>query len=250
MKWWLILLIVIGSLIIWLVLSTVFYRKFFKRFYDIILSGLAIIILFIPLCLVSFGVMLSVGKPVLFNSKRVTKGEKVFGLLKFRSMKNLFDDDGVPLPDSQRITKLGNIIRKTSLDELPSLFNILKGDMSIVGPRPMPLNYLPWFKENERKRFNVRAGLTGLAQVNGRGELDWEKKFEYDCKYIETYSFFGDILIILKTIISVFKRSNIGSRGENSPADFHCYRSGLTEKQLMDLEKNGELPNKYEDWTK
>ena len=250
MEWWQILLIVLGSLLVLFILSIVFYRQFFKRFWDIVLSGLAILFLLVPIIFVAVGVVISVGKPLLYNSKRVTKNEKSFGLLKFRSMRNAYDSDGVPLPDSDRITRFGNFIRKTSLDELPSLFNIFKGDMSIVGPRPMPLNYLPWFKENERSRFKIRAGLTGLAQVNGRGELEWEKKFEYDCKYVQTYSFFGDIAIIFKTIISVFKRSNIGSRGENSPADFHCYRSGLTEKQLMDLEKEGKLPTSYEDWIK
>ena len=163
-------------------------------------------------------------------------------------MKNAFDSDGVPLPDSERITKFGGFIRKTSLDELPSLFNIFKGDMSIVGPRPLPLNYLPWYKEEERKRFKVRAGLTGLAQINGRGELDWEKKFAFDGRYVDTYSFFGDILIILKTIVNVFKKADIGERGKDSPVDFHCYRSGLSEKELLVLEKENRLPETYEEW--
>lgn len=248
MEWWAVLLIVLGCVVLWLLLSALFYRPFFKRFYDIVLSGIAILVFALPLAIVALGVLISMGRPVLFHSERVTKNEKRFHLLKFRSMKNAFDKDGVPLPDSERMTRFGNFIRKTSLDELPSLFNIFKGEMSIVGPRPLPLNYLPWFKREERKRFSIRAGLTGLAQVNGRGELGWEKKFSYDCEYNDSYSFFGDILIILKTVINVFKRADIGSRGNNSPADFHCYRSGLTEKELMVLEKEGKLPIDYEAW--
>ena len=226
MKWWLILLIVIGSLIIWLVLSTVFYRKFFKRFYDIILSGLAIVILFIPLCLVSFGVMLSVGKPVIFNSKRVTKGEKVFGLLKFRSMKNLFDDDSVPLPDSQRITKLGNIIRKTSLDELPSLFNILKGDMSIVGPRPERWEHVEQYTKEIQEfplRLKVKGGLTGYAQVYGKYNTSPYEKLEFDLLYINNMNILIDVQLCFATLMTIFKKeSTEGVEGITAEKEYNA----------------------------
>lgn len=218
------------------------YSKYFKRLFDIVLSLCALIVLGIPMLIVAVCIRIDMGKPILFTQNRIGKDEKMFKLLKFRSMKNLFDPYGVPLPDDQRITKLGKFIRKTSLDELPSLINILKGDMSIVGPRPLPWNYRHWFKEDERKRHLVRGGLTGLAQVNGRNAVSWEKRFAYDVQYVETIRFLGDFKIILQTVALVLKRSNIGTRGVDTPPDFHVYRSGLSERELLKIEKeNGKV---------
>ena len=153
-------------------------------------------------------------------------------------MKNAFDEYGVPLPDQQRITKTGRIIRKLSLDELPSLINIFRGDMSIVGPRPLPTNYGPWFYDSERKRHSVKGGLTGLAQVNGRNAISWEQRFAYDIQYVDHITFLNDVKIILKTVGKVLKRSNIGERGVNSAGDFHVLRSGMTEQELVIWEKD------------
>ena len=141
------------------------------------------------------------------------------------------------MPDEQRITSLGRIIRKLSIDELPSLINILKGDMSIVGPRPLPTNYLPWFKEEERIRHQVRGGLTGLAQINGRNTASWEERFRYDTEYVNNLTFMMDAQILFKTIKVVFEHKDIGARGVDAPPDFHVYRSGLTEQELKLMEK-------------
>ena len=214
-----------------------YYEKHIKRTMDIICSGLAVVVLS-PVFLVSaVAVWISLGRPVIFVQERLGKDEVPFNLLKFRSMKNVFDEYGVPLPDQKRRTRIGNIIRKLSIDELPSLINILKGDMSIVGPRPLPTNYGPWFYENERKRHSVKGGLTGLAQINGRNVLSWEERFVYDLQYVDHITFLGDVKIILKTVEKVLKRSNIGERGVNSPGDFHVYRSGMTEQELVMWEK-------------
>lgn len=177
-------------------------------------------------------VRIYLGKPVLFTQERIGKDEKPFKIYKFRSMRNAFDEYGVPLPDEQRLTKFGKLLRSTSLDELPSLWNILKGDMSIVGPRPLPSNYLPWYTEEERIRHTVRGGLTGLAQVNGRNATTWEERFQNDIYYVRNLSFKLDLSIIFKTVKVVFKRENIGVRGVSTPVDFHVYRSGKTEREL------------------
>lgn len=177
-------------------------------------------------------ILISMGKPVIFKQERAGKNEKPFMLYKFRSMKNAFDEYGVPLPDSERITPLGSFIRRTSIDELPSLINIIKGDMSIVGPRPLPTTYLPYYTEEERIRHRMRGGLTGLAQVNGRGTLSWEEKFKYDIEYVSNVSLLMDIKIIMKTIAKVLGSADIGERGKDAPMDFHVYRSGKTEREL------------------
>ena len=215
-----------------------FYEKFLKRPLDVICAGAALIILSPVMLVTAVTVRMSLGSPVFFVQERLGKDEIPFTLLKFRSMKNAYDEYGVPLPDQQRVTKTGKMIRKLSLDELPSLINIIKGDMSIVGPRPLPTNYGPWFYDNERKRHSVKGGLTGLAQVNGRNAISWEQRFDYDIKYVDHITFLGDIKIILKTVEKVLKRSNIGERGVNSAGDFHVLRSGMTEQELLVWEKN------------
>ncbi|WP_302162825.1 sugar transferase [uncultured Fusobacterium sp.] len=185
------------------------YRKYFKRFLDIILSSFALIILSpIFVILIIIGTIKMKGNPF-FVQERVGKNEKVFKLLKFRSMTCEKDKTGKLLPDNIRLTKYGRFIRSTSLDELPELVNILFGDMSIIGPRPLLVSYLPWYTENEKKRHNVRPGLSGLAQVNGRNFLDWNERLAYDVKYVETFTFLGDIKIILKTIKKVVLREDL-----------------------------------------
>lgn len=212
------------------------YAKYIKRLLDFLLSLCGLLVLGIPMLILMLLVFLDMGSPVIFVQERIGKDEKPFSLYKLRSMKTAFDQYGVPLPDCQRITPLGRVIRSCSLDELPSLVNILKGDMSIVGPRPLPSNYLPWFKEEERIRHAVRGGLTGLAQIHGRNTASWEKRFRYDAEYVKKISFLGDVKIIAKTVGLVLKRSDIGVRGEDTPVDFHVYRSGLSERELLELE--------------
>ena len=212
------------------------YRNFVKRIIDFILSLVALVFLVIPMGIIALMIKKDLGSPVIFKQERIGKNEKPFMLLKFRSMKTAFDEYGVPLPDEQRITSLGKTIRKLSVDELPSLINILKGDMSIVGPRPLPTNYLPWFNSDERIRHQVRGGLTGLAQVNGRNTSSWEDRFKYDIEYVNSMSFLLDLKIIFKTIKVVFEHNDIGARGVDAPPDFHVYRSGLSEQELMQME--------------
>lgn len=215
------------------------YKTFIKRLLDIILSAIGLLVLLIPMGVIAILVKRDLGSPIIFKQERIGKDEKPFMLLKFRSMKNAFDNDGIPLPDEKRITTLGRIIRKLSIDELPSLINILKGDMSIIGPRPLPTNYLPWFTDEERKRHQVRGGLTGLAQVNGRNTAAWEERFKYDAEYVDHLTFLLDLKIIIKTVKVVFEHKDIGARGVDAPPDFHVYRSGLSEKELK-LKENSQ----------
>ena len=206
------------------------YRKFIKRFLDIILSLLALILLS-PIILILFIlVRIKLGKPAIFKQERPGKNEKIFTLYKFRTMTDENDEDGNLLPDENRLTKFGQVLRKTSLDELPELINILKGDMSIVGPRPLAVIYLPYYNEKEKHRHDVRPGLTGLAQVNGRNTLIWEERFQYDIEYVNNITFVNDCKIILKTIKKVFKEEGIETRGTGKNIDFNVYR----QKQLED----------------
>lgn len=209
------------------------YRKFGKRLMDFVLSLCALIVLSPVLLVTAVLVHFNMGSPVLFRQRRAGKDEVPFDIYKFRSMKNAFDEHGVALPDKDRITPLGKFLRKTSLDELPSLLNILKGEMSIVGPRPLPVNYLPWYTEEERVRHSVRGGLTGLAQINGRNAISWEDRFAYDLEYVNNITFLNDMKIILKTAAKVLKRSDVVLRGSAaSPGDFHVLRSGKSEQEL------------------
>lgn len=216
------------------------YRRYVKRLLDILLSAIALIVLSIPMGIVALVIRFDLGSPVIFHQERIGKDEKPFVLYKFRSMRTAFDQFGVPLPDEKRITSFGKIIRKLSLDELPSLINIVRGDMSIVGPRPLPTNYLPWFRNSERIRHTVRGGLTGLAQVNGRNTSSWEERFKYDVEYVENLSFLLDVKILLKTVKVVLMHKHIGARGVDAPPDFHVYRSGMTERELKERESNAQ----------
>lgn len=199
------------------------YRHFFKRFFDIILSACALIVLSPVLLVVAILVRIKLGSPVIFCQERPGKDEKIFRMYKFRSMTDARDEDGELLPDEVRLTKLGRILRSTSLDELPELWNILKGDMSIVGPRPLAVQYLPYYTEEEHHRHDVRPGLTGMAQTHGRNTLSWEEKFSYDLDYIKGISLGLDLSIILLTVKTVFVKDGIG-QGEQAPESLHIQR--------------------------
>jgi len=201
-----------------------FYKRYVKRVMDFILSLMAIIVLSPILLIVAILVRVKLGGPVLFKQERPGLNEKVFVMYKFRTMTDEREKNGELLPDSVRLTKFGRILRSTSLDELPELFNILKGDMSIIGPRPLAVQYLPYYTDEERIRHSVRPGLSGLAQINGRNTVSWEQRFYYDSLYVKNISFLGDIKIIALTILKAIQRSDIGERGIDSPPDFHIYR--------------------------
>ena len=185
------------------------YRKFIKRFLDFILSLMALIILSPILLIIYILVRIKLGKPAIFKQERPGKNEKIFTLYKFRTMTDEKDKDGNLLPDEKRLTKFGKILRSTSLDELPELVNILKGDMSIVGPRPLLVRYLPYYTEEERHRHDVRPGLTGLAQIHGRNTTNWTDRFKYDVEYTHNITFLGDLKILFKTIMKVIKKEDI-----------------------------------------
>lgn len=187
------------------------YEKYIKRPLDLF-CGLSAIIFFSWLYLiVAILVKVKLGSPVIFTQDRPGKDEKIFKLYKFRTMTDEKDANGNLLPDSERLTKFGKILRATSLDELPEAFNIVKGDMSIIGPRPLLPSYLEWYTEDEKHRHDVRPGLSGLAQVNGRNFLDWDKRFELDVIYAKNITFVGDLKIVLQTVKKFFTHSNIAT---------------------------------------
>ncbi len=196
------------------------YEKYIKRAADIVLSLLAIIILSPVLAVTAILVRIKLGSPVIFRQKRPGKDGKIFCLYKFRTMNDARDDQGKLLPDEDRLTGFGKKLRSTSLDELPELFNILKGDMSIVGPRPLLVKYLPLYNERQKRRHEVRPGFTGLAQVNGRNGISWEEKFEWDVKYVDSVSFLGDCGIVLKTIKTVLLKEGITSETSVTMEEF------------------------------
>ena len=180
------------------------YEKYFKRLLDILCSLAAIIVFsWLYIILIILGAIFMRGNPF-FTQERPGKDEKIFKLIKFRSMDNRKDKNGNLLPDEVRLNKYGQFLRKTSLDELPEAFNILKGDMSIIGPRPLLVSYLPWYTEEEKQRHDVRPGLSGLAQVNGRNSVTWEEKFSWDLKYVDRITFLGDVKITLDTVKKAF----------------------------------------------
>lgn len=196
------------------------YRKFVKRLLDIILSGLALVVLSPLLLITAILVRIKIGSPVIYSQERPGKidpktgKERIFTLFKFRSMTNEKDAEGNLLPSKDRLTGFGKKLRSTSLDELPELINILKGDMSIVGPRPLLVKYLPLYNDHQRRRHLVRPGLTGYAQANGRNSLSWEQKFDLDVEYVDKMSFGMDVKIIFQTIKAVLKREGIGDKDE------------------------------------
>ena len=196
------------------------YRKFGKRFLDIFISLGAIIVLSPLLLALWILVRVKLGSPALFTQERPGRDGKIFRLHKFRSMTDGRDQEGNLLPDQERLTPFGRKLRSTSLDELPELFSILKGDMSVIGPRPLLVKYLPLYNETQRHRHDVRPGLTGLAQINGRNAITWEKKFEYDVEYVRNLSFGLDMRIFLGTIRAVLKREGISSESDATMVAF------------------------------
>ena len=197
------------------------YRKFGKRLLDIICSLLALLVFSWLYLIVALLVAIFLGRPVFFTQERPGKNEKIFKLYKFRTMADKRDAEGNLLPDEVRLTKFGKFLRATSLDELPEAINILKGDMSIIGPRPLLVQYLPLYNETQRRRHEVRPGLSGLAQVNGRNALSWEEKFELDVKYVDDITFFGDVKIIFQTVWKAFaKQEGISQEGSATMEPF------------------------------
>lgn len=185
--------------------------KYIKRILDIISSLLAIIILSPLLAVTAVLVKTKLGSPVLFKQERPGKDEKIFTLMKFRTMTDERDENGELLPDEVRLTKFGKFLRSTSIDELPELFNILKGDMSVIGPRPLLVEYIPRYNEHQHRRHEVRPGLSGWAQVNGRNTVSWEDKFNMDVHYVDNYSFAMDVKILFMTVLNVLKKEGISS---------------------------------------
>ena len=205
------------------------YAKYIKRILDFVLSLVALIVLSPVLLIVAILVRVKLGSPVIFKQQRPGKNEKIFTLYKFRTMTDKKDENGNLLPDSERLTKFGKFLRSTSLDELPELINIFKGDMAIVGPRPLLVEYLPLYNEEQKHRHDVRPGLTGLAQVGGRNSITWEEKFKDDLEYIEKISILEDIKIIFTTIGKVFKREGISQ--ENN-ATMEKFKGNKMEKKI------------------
>jgi len=202
------------------------YPKYIKRFLDIILSLSALIVLSpIFILLILLGAIFMRGNPF-FVQKRPGKNERIFSLIKFRTMADLYDSTGVPLPDSQRLNRYGKFLRSTSLDELPELINILCGTLSIVGPRPLLVEYLPLYTQEQHHRHDVSPGLTGWAQVHGRNLCTWEEKFNYDLWYVENIRFSVDVKIILMTILSVLKQEGITADGSATTHAFSGSKSG------------------------
>ena len=197
------------------------YKHFFKRLLDILISAMVIILFFWLYIILAILVRTKLGSPVIFKQPRPGKDEKVFNMYKFRSMTDERDENGELLPDEIRLTAFGKKLRSTSLDELPEFFNILKGDMSFIGPRPLLVKYLPYYNERERLRHSVRPGLTGYAQAHGRNAISWEKKFEYDVWYVEHLSFLTDIKVIIDTVKAVFFHDGVVL---NALEDFDEYR--------------------------
>lgn len=196
------------------------YKHFFKRIIDFILSAVAILVLSPILIIFFFLIKIKLGSPVFFRQKRPGLNGKIFEIFKFRTMTDERDKNGKLLPDSERLTSFGKFLRSTSIDELPELINIINGDMSIVGPRPLLVKYLPLYNEEQQHRHDVRPGLTGLAQVNGRNAITWEDKFKFDVEYVLNISFVGDLKIILLTALKVFQRADINANDNITMEEF------------------------------
>jgi lipopolysaccharide/colanic/teichoic acid biosynthesis glycosyltransferase len=207
-----------------------FYEKYIKRLFDVLLSAVMLVILSPLLLIVAILVHIKLGSPVIFHQQRPGYKGKIFGLCKFRSMTDERDENGELKPDEVRLTSFGKKLRSTSLDELPELWNIFKGDMSIVGPRPLLVRYLDRYNAHQARRHEVRPGLTGLAQVNGRNTVSWEERFDYDVQYVDNVTFLGDCKIILKTVLTVFKREGISSGTSATMEEFMGTKSEDTKR--------------------
>ena len=198
-----------------------FYEKYGKRAWDVVLSGGALIVLSPVLGITAYLVRKNLGTPVIFSQKRPGKDEKIFKLYKFRTMTDERDPKtGELLPDEIRLTPFGQKLRALSLDELPELWNILKGDMSVIGPRPLLVSYLPLYNEEQHRRHGVRPGLSGLAQVNGRNTVEWKEKFRMDVEYVDNITFLGDVKLVVQSFFTAFKKEGISAEGEATVAYF------------------------------
>ena len=213
------------------------YRKYVKRLLDIIMAAAGIIVLSPVMLVTAFLVHIKLGSPVIFKQKRPGKNERIFEMYKFRSMTDERDQDGNLLPDEVRLTEFGKKLRATSLEELPELFNILKGDMSVVGPRPQLVRDMVFMSSKQRKRHEVLPGLTGLAQVNGRNKISWEEKLSWDLKYVNHISLRTDLSIVVKTIIKVLKKENISTVGMETAEDLGDYlvRTKKINKEVYEI---------------
>lgn len=249
MAWYWILAIAIGVVGIFFLLSVIFYRQFFKRFYDIVLSFIALVLLSPLLIILTIVTAIAMKGTPFFTQKRPGKKgkdgeEKIFRLIKFRTMTNEKDNSGNLLPDAERLKGYGEFLRKTSLDELPELLNIFVGNMSIVGPRPLLVRDMVFMTEEQRMRHNIRPGLTGLAQVNGRNAISWEEKLEFDVKYIQKITLFRDVVIILKTILKVLKHSNIVREGTVSDMDYGDWlllEAAITQEEYDERQESAKI---------
>lgn len=225
------------------------YQYFFKRFFDVVLSGLALICLSPVLLYIAFLVKIRLGSPVLFTQVRPGKGNQLFKMYKFRSMTDEKGEDGNLLSDDVRLTSFGKKLRETSLDELPELINIFKGDMSIVGPRPQLVRDMVFFSQEEMLRQSVSPGLTGLAQVNGRNNISWKRKFYYDLQYINKVSFFTDMKIIYDTVFQVVNKENVNTDGMETAEDYGIWlvKQGQlsVEEHQLGLEKAKQMEQNF-----
>lgn len=211
------------------------YKKVWKRMLDIVLSLIALVILGIPMLIVALLILIDMGSPVIFKQNRIGLNNKEFKLLKFRSMTDARDENGVFLPDSERVTKLGKFIRTTSIDELPSLINIIKGDMSIIGPRPLPTRYLDRYTEEQKKRHDVRPGLSSPSVVKGRNMLTWEEQFEGDVWYVENVSFATDVKSVIDTVKIVLTREGATASDGEARGEF----IGIADAESLKVDAEG-----------
>ena len=193
-------------------MKSVWYKRYGKRLFDLVLTIPGLVVISPLLAVIALLVRVKLGSPVLFKQQRPGLDGKPFIIYKFRTMTDERDTDGNLLPDGERLTRLGQLLRSTSLDELPELINVLKGEMSLVGPRPLLMEYLPFYTEREQLRHKVRPGITGLAQISGRNFLYWDNRLEFDAQYVESYSFLNDVTIIMKTLWKVLKRSDVSKK--------------------------------------
>lgn len=213
------------------------YKLFFKRFLDFTLTLIGLIVILPIILILCLLVKIKLGSPIFFKQVRITKGEKPFMIMKFRTMTDARDENGNLLPDTERFTRFGNFLRNSSLDELPELINVLKGEMSLVGPRPLYPFYLPYYTKEESLRHTVRAGITGLAQINGRNLCKWDERFAMDVKYVKELSFINDIKILWRTVFKVTAQEDIGVPSVDEELGLHIVRE-VQQPDKVELLKN------------
>lgn len=218
------------------------YAKYIKRIIDLVVTTIGLICISPIFLIVCVLVRIKLGSPIFFKQKRTGKDEKTFEMIKFRTMTDARDENGQLLPDTERFTKFGNFLRNSSLDELPELLNVIKGDMSLIGPRPLYPFYLPYYTEKESLRHSVRGGITGLAQVNGRALLRWNDRFEKDVEYISNITFWGDIKILWMTFYKVFKQDDIGIPSVTEEGGLHIIREVQRPEYLKLFEDDPNIP--------